>query len=160
MVVQDLIKSALKQTYGVAYLYIYYDDQTNQSPSKLLGSLVKQLALQLKSFPAILESFYDKTTPPNVDRCIQMLETVSCLFSKTFIVIDALDESDNDTQKHRKVLLGAVTKLMKTDIKIFATSRTAFEDINNTFAQAATVKISAKSEDLRMLVNHPRVESC
>lgn len=122
MVVQRLVSSIKENVYGVAYIYINYDDQTNQSPSRLLGSLVQQLTLQCQPFPVELVRFYDKNMPPDVDQCIKMLKLISSYFTKTFIIIDALDESDNDTQKHRKALLKALSELMKTNIRIFATS--------------------------------------
>jgi hypothetical protein len=110
---------------------------------------VKQLAQQCRPFPPILKEFYTEDADPEPSQCIKMLEALEPLFHKCFVVIDALDECDNDAQKHRQTLLQSLTALMNTNIRIFATSRTTFDDINETFAGVPKLQISADKQDLR-----------
>jgi Cdc6-like AAA superfamily ATPase len=111
-------------TTGVAYLYCDFRHQHEQKPEDLLASLLKQLVRQQASTPESVKSIYDrhqdKPTRPSFDEILKALHSVVAYYSRTFIIIDALDEC----QVSCDVLLSAMFALQaQTQINLFATSR-------------------------------------
>jgi hypothetical protein len=93
----DSLRSEAKiKEYGVAHIYFNYKEQEQQTPVKVLASLVKQLACQTSYVPDALEKHYDKDhgKAPTVEELYIALLDISERFTKTFLVFDALDECD------------------------------------------------------------------
>jgi hypothetical protein len=149
-VIAHLAQEARSLDHGVAYVYCNYGDQINQTPPTLLGSLAKQLAEQSPSFPSTLASLFAtrQKKPPTIEVCLDILNQVSEMFSKTFLVIDAFDEMENAS---RKMLLGLIAKVarFRTNVRLFVTSRPHLSDISNAFNEAIKLSISARREDVQ-----------
>ena len=81
---------------GVAYLYCNYRRQDEQKPEHLLASLLKQLTQGLSSLPDSVKSLYnshkDRRTQPSFDEISRALQSVVTMYSRVFLIIDALDE--------------------------------------------------------------------
>ena len=82
---------------AVAYFYFDFAAQKEQSPTVILGSLLKQVVGGLKKVPTkILQAFRDQEQviggrKLRLDQILEMLENISSL-QQTFICIDALNE--------------------------------------------------------------------
>ncbi|KAF2175872.1 hypothetical protein K469DRAFT_763229 [Zopfia rhizophila CBS 207.26] len=137
---------------GVAYLYCNFRRRHEQKAEDLLASLLKQLCQEQSSLPHSVKALYDrhkdKRTQPSFEEFSRALASVAALYSRVFIVIDALDEcqvSDGD----RTRFLSAIFKLQtKTAANLFVTSRFIPEIIQK-FDGSPSLEIRASDEDLR-----------
>src|SRR5271156_6365135 len=81
---------------GIAYLYCDFRRQDEQKAEDLLASLLKQLTQGLPSLPDTVKSLYYKHTVygtwPSLDEISRSLQSVAALYSRVFIIVDALDE--------------------------------------------------------------------
>lgn len=153
IIIAHLVENAPLHGIGVAYIYCNYDDQINQTPARLIGSLVKQLAGQLQNTPEFFNAFSNarRTDPPTTDDCLDMLKQLSGMFTRTFLVIDALDEEENSPQKHRTELIAACKEITEfgNSTRLLVTSRPYLNDISSTFTDAIRLDIAASNEDLQ-----------
>jgi hypothetical protein len=80
---------------GIAYLYCNFR-QEKQKSEDLLASLLKQLTRDRSSFPDSVKSLHsshkEKQTRPLLGELLQALQSVAALYSRVFIIVDALDE--------------------------------------------------------------------
>ncbi|KAL7802862.1 ankyrin repeat-containing domain protein [Trichoderma afarasin] len=134
---------------GVAYMYCNFQQQDDQTAEKLLMNLLKQLAQAQSSLPKVIKDLYDKheksRTRPSLDEITVTLHSMAAAYSRTFIVIDALDECQ-DLSRVR--LLDEIFNLQaKTGANIFATSRIN-DSIRRRFDRSATLEISADERDV------------
>ncbi|KAI9890030.1 MAG: hypothetical protein M1814_004546 [Vezdaea aestivalis] len=141
---------------SVAFAYCDYTDQANQTPAKLIGSIARQLVEQDDSLHSDLEGLCRKSNngriPSKLSDHLDLIKKALDSRRQTFILIDALDESDNVQQKHRKELLKAFAELMKLPINMFVTSRTYPEDIARFFKDSKRVELSANESDVRSYI--------
>ncbi len=81
---------------GIAYLYCNYRQQQQQRAKDLLSSLLKQLAQRQSSVSAEVKELYKhhkkKQTEPSFHDIVQVLQSTIQLYSRVFIIVDALDE--------------------------------------------------------------------
>jgi ankyrin repeat domain-containing protein 50 len=151
--IAHLVENGRPHGIGVAYVYCNYDDQINQTPAKLIGSLVKQLAGQLPNIPEFFNAFSNarRMDPPTTDDCLDALKQLSSMFTRTFLVIDALDEEENSPQKHRAELIAACKEITQigSSTRLLVTSRPYLNDISNAFTDAIRLDIAASEEDLQ-----------
>lgn len=136
--------------HGVAYIYFNYIEQDQQKPADVLASLVKQLTCQVRHLPPKIGGMYDELKRlqkrPSLEELYTMLQVVTKSFGRTFIVCDALDECNQETQ--RKKLLPLFHRMEKDGINLFITSREYPEDIQHSFQGSAKIKLWAKDEDI------------
>ncbi|KAI1086177.1 hypothetical protein F5B19DRAFT_182353 [Rostrohypoxylon terebratum] len=146
------------ETISITYLFLNPEMQQEKSPEILCISLLQQLLNQRKSSPSNIKSIYDryeidKVRPPLED-ILKGLELAALLFSRVYIVVDALDEVPTE---YREKFLSSVFHLQKEcspllqKVKFFATYRF---DMSPTrlFQQALTLRIEAKPEDVSKYV--------
>ncbi|KAL7909425.1 ankyrin repeat protein [Trichoderma velutinum] len=134
---------------SVAYIYCNFRQQDEQTAEKLLMNLLKQLAQAQSTLPQTVKDLYDKheksRTRPSLDEITATLHSIAAAYSRTFIVIDALDECQ-DLSRLR--LLDEIFNLQaKAGVNIFATSRIN-DTIRRRFDGSATVEISADERDV------------
>ena len=141
---------------GIAYLYCNFRRQHEQKPENLLASLLKQLVQEQPSIPESIKSLYerhkDKRTRPSFEEVSKALHSVAVSYSKTFIIIDALDECRVSDGGRRKFLSEVFSLQARTGANIFATSR-FIPEIMNEFKGAISLEIRASSEDVRKYLN-------
>jgi Cdc6-like AAA superfamily ATPase len=146
------------QSVGIAYIYFNFQQQDKQKTEDLLASLLKQLAQSLPSLPDSVKSLYeihkDKGTRPFLDEISTTLRSVATMYSRVFIVVDALDECET-THGCRTGFLSEIFKLQaNNEANFFATSR-PLQDIIKRFEGCVILEISANSEDVeRYLDGH------
>jgi hypothetical protein len=83
-------------TIGIAYLYCNFRQQHEQKSTNLIVSLLKQLVQEQPSIPEIIKKLYNlhkpKQTRPLPNEFLSALHHVTASYSRTFFIIDALDE--------------------------------------------------------------------
>ena len=88
--------SRVDKSIGIAYLYCNFRRQEEQKIDDLLASLLKQLAKGQLSLLGPVKDFYDrhksKRIRPSLREVLDALHAVTALYSRVFIVVDALDE--------------------------------------------------------------------
>ncbi|UKZ77609.1 hypothetical protein TrVFT333_005333 [Trichoderma virens FT-333] len=134
---------------GIAYIYCNFRQQDEQTAEMLLTNLLKQLVQTQSSLPKDVKDLYDKheksRTRPSHAEIMTALHSIVTGNSKTFIVIDALDECQ-DLSRLR--FLDEIFNLqVGTGANIFATSRIS-DTIKGRFYGYPTVEISATNGDV------------
>ena len=139
---------------GIGYIYFNYKQQDEQTINDLLASLLKQLTGARQSLPKVLQDLYDQhkteRTRPTVDELSRALHSVTGMFSRVFIVIDALDECQYE---YRTKFLSRIFQLQTAArVYIFATSR-FIPDIEHLFEDSLVQEIRATAEDIGRYVS-------
>src|ERR1700733_13617108 len=83
-------------TIGIAYVYCNFRRKDEQKIDDLLASLLKQLAQSQVSLPGSVKDLFGRhkkgrTRPSSYD-ISRALQSVAGLYSRVFIIVDALDE--------------------------------------------------------------------
>ena len=143
---------------GIAYLYCNFRRQDEQKAEGLLASLLKQLAQGLPSLPESVKSLYDshkdKRTQPTFNEISGALQSVSGLYSRIFIVVDALDECQASNGCRTKLLTEMFAFQAKSRTNIFTTSR-FIPEISEYFKDSMQLEIRASDHDVqRYLEGH------
>lgn len=141
---------------GIAYLYCNFRRSYEQRIDDLLASILKQLVEKQPSLPEPLNNLYDRyntrRTRPPLDELLRVLQSVTALYSRMFIIVDALDECQaND----RKALISRIFNLQTMcNINFFATSRFIPAIVEN-FRDSSSLEIRATKGDIeRYLESH------
>jgi hypothetical protein len=139
-------------TVGITYIYFNFRQQHEQKPEDLLSSLLKQLLRDQASIPESMKTLYDhhshKKTRPTIEEIATELHSVASKYSRTYIIIDALDECQV-SNRSRKRFLSELSKLRhQAGVNIFVTSR-YIPEIEKEFEGSVSVEIRASSDDVR-----------
>ncbi|KAF4626835.1 hypothetical protein G7Y89_g11321 [Cudoniella acicularis] len=140
----------------IAYLYCNFWRRDEQKAKDLLMSLLKQLTQSQSSLPESVKSLYDrhrdKRTRPLLDEISRTLQSVAGIYSRVFLIVDALDECQV-SDGNRTRFLSTIFKLQsKCNANIFATSRIN-DEIASLFVGTETLKIHATNEDIKTYLN-------
>lgn len=143
--VEYLKKHVKSPDVGLAYFYCDYKDSRKQQPSKVLSTLLCQLARQQKSVFQRLQTFIQercKENPASVPTHDELRSNFSTFlegaFKQVILVVDAIDES---TQ--RNCMIGDLKTFQKNCpfIKVLVSSREEL-DITQAFKSLPQVKIN------------------
>ena len=143
---------------GIAYIYCNFRRQEEQKIDDLLASLLKQLSKSQPSLPGTVQELYDrhnmKRTRPSLDEIFRTLQSVTALYSRVFIAIDALDECQA-SHGCRTALLSEMFSLQaKSGANLFATSR-FLPEITEKLNKGMRLEIRASNQDVqRYLEGH------
>jgi hypothetical protein len=145
-------------TIGITYIYCDFRRKDEQTAEGLLASLVKQLAETQFSLPESVKSLYDwhkpKRTRPSFDELSRTLQSVTAMYSRVFIIIDALDECQGTDDCRTKLLTQVFNLQSKYRANLFATSR-FIPEIKEKFVGSMSKEIRATGDDVRRyLDNH------
>jgi Cdc6-like AAA superfamily ATPase len=146
------IKFRNDTTVAIAYLYCNFQRQQEQKPTDLLASILKQLIQRQPSVPekvmSLYKHHYDERTRPSFDEISKVLHSIVYNYSKTFIIIDALDECQV-SDGGRRMLLSEIFNLQaKTGASFFATSR-FIPEIAKEFEGNISLEIRASDDDVQ-----------
>lgn len=159
--IDHLKVQAQVSNYGVAYVYFDYMERDQQRSKHVLASLVKQLACQTPSFSVVSKKLQlklkDDQEDPTFEKLYTTLLETSKLFNRVFLVFDGLDECDQMSQ--RTELLPLFHRLIKDNISVFITSRLHPGDIQRSLHSAAKIDLSAKNEDIKLLIQQKMTEN-
>ena len=139
-------------------MYCNFRRRDEQSAEDLLASLLKQLSWERSSLPDSVQALYDhhkkKQTQPLLEELSRVLHSVNTLYSKVFIIVDALDECQVSKGCRTKFLSEIFNLQAKYRANVFATSRSIPEIIDQ-FKGSALLEIRASNEDVqRYLEGH------
>ena len=137
---------------GIAYIYCSFKRNDEQKLEDLLLSLIKQLAQGRLSLPDSVKFLHnnhkDKRTRPSFDEISRALHSITTIYSRVFIVIDALDECQVSNDCRVKFLSEIFAIQTKHETNLFVTSR-FIPDIAEKFNQSTLLEIRAHTEDVR-----------
>lgn len=137
---------------GIAYLYCNFRQQQQQKPEDLLLSLLKQLVQKRAPVPESVKILYKchnrEQTRPSFNEILEALELVAAQYSRTLIMVDALDECGISDNERQKFLLAIFNLQDKTKANLFATSRIN-DNIAELFKGALSLQIRASKEDIK-----------
>jgi cell division protein FtsB len=159
IVVQELTtRFRNDESIGIAYLYYNFRRQDEQKVDDLLASLLKQLSQERTFLPDCVETLYEnhkeKRSQPSFDEISRTFQSVTAIFSKVFIIIDALDECRTTNGCRTKLLTEIFSAQANSKANIFATSRFMPEVIEK-FEGSISLEIRASEEDVqRYLDSH------
>ena len=138
---------------GIAYLYCDFRRQHEQKIEDLLANLLKQLAQKQASMPDGVQTLYDqyRNQPkrPTLDEILSILHSVSILYSRVFIIVDALDECQVTNGCRTRLLSGIFKLQARVRANIFSTSRYNKEIVER-FKESISLEIRAKDEDVQI----------
>jgi Cdc6-like AAA superfamily ATPase len=142
---------------GIAYIYCNYQSQQEQKLEDLLSTLLKQLAQEQPTVPADVKNLYHqhrtKGSRPTLNEIVKVLHSTLQLFSRVFIIIDALDEYHISNSGEQKRLLSEMFSLQgQVSLNLFATSRFVSE-ITSQFEGCISKEIRAQDDDVLRYVN-------
>jgi Cdc6-like AAA superfamily ATPase len=142
---------------GIAYIYCNYQPQQEQRPADLLSSLLKQLAQERPAMPTDVKNLYKhhraKGTRPSFNEIVRVLHSTIRLYSRVFIIIDALDEYHaSNNEGLNRLLLGVFGLQDHVQLNLFATSRFVLE-ITSKFDGCILKEIRAQDDDVLRYVN-------
>lgn len=137
---------------SIAYLYCNYRRQYEQKFEDLVASLLKQFVQGQPSIPDSVKTLYDrhkdKRTRPSLNEILGLLQTVTAVYSRVFIIVDALDEYQISNGYRQRLLLGLFDLQAKCNAHLFATSR-HIPSIEQEFEGALKLEIRANEGDVR-----------
>ena len=127
LVIDNLCNQAKGQNVAVTCFYFDFAAQKEQSPTSMLGSLLKQVVGGMEGVPVeIAEAYEDQKKViggrgPGLSDIVNMLQITSSE-KRTFICIDALDEC---VEEYRIKLLNSLNKILQKSpgTRIFVTGR-------------------------------------
>ena len=144
MVVDKLCDNAKEKDIVVAYFYIDFATREEESPTSILGSLLKQIVGRLEKVPDEVKQMFEDHKKEIGERrlraaeIVKMLQAVTSL-QPTFICIDALDEC---AEGHRPEILGSLRQILEKspNTRIFLTGRPHIRsEIDKHLSERATV---------------------
>jgi hypothetical protein len=143
---------------GIAYLYFNFRRQEEQRTQDLLASLLKQLTQGQSFLPDSVKSLYDnhrdRNTRPSVDEISKTLQSVVALYSRVFIIVDALDECQVSNGCRIRFLSEIFNLQEKRQASLFVTSR-FIPEFDEKFKESMRLEIRASNQDVhRYLDGH------
>jgi hypothetical protein len=137
---------------AISYIYFNFRRHDEQKAEDLLANLLKQLARGQSSLPDSVKSLYDShknmQSRPSFDEISRTLRSVATMFSKVFIIIDAIDECRVDNGCRTRFLTEIFSVQAECGINIFATSRFNIPEVMTHFSNGPSIEIRAHDEDV------------
>ncbi|KAJ7302178.1 hypothetical protein DFH08DRAFT_669087, partial [Mycena albidolilacea] len=137
---------------GVACIYLNHKEAENQTTSKLLAGLWRQLVLG-RDISSTAENLYkqhqEKGTAPSLEEVVHILSSSIKEFSKVFIIVDAMDEYP---EFQREILLQQLAA-MGNNVNLMITSRPHVSPESSSFPDLETLDIQAAPEDIQAYIN-------
>ncbi|KAJ7584563.1 hypothetical protein C8J56DRAFT_789897, partial [Mycena floridula] len=157
-IIVDHLRSISSPDLAVLYIYCDYTCQSDQTPTQLVGTLLKQLVQHRSSISdhilALYNSYSSRGAFPTIQELIIALHTEALLYSHVYIIVDALDECPEDNQARELLLsdpseqgLGALSDC----VHFLITSRDILS-ISQALDNAPRIPIEAHQEDLQTYI--------
>ncbi|KAI9771567.1 MAG: hypothetical protein M1839_002760 [Geoglossum umbratile] len=161
IVIDYLDSRAAPNNFRVVYFYFDYRQQSEQTPFKFVACLLKQILLLYQGIPAATAGLCRRLKEgkglPGWEELTQVLAMLCSESGNLFFVFDALDESDENT--NRGPILGVLDSLIPSTAKLFVTSRSYCLDIKSTFRGCPQIQAEATDADVRSFVDRRISES-
>ena len=154
LVVDKLYDKSQDQNIAVACFYAEFTAREDQSPTNILGSLLKQIVSGLERIPDEISrmfQYHKKVTGGielQVPEIVKMLQDATSS-QPTFICIDAMDEC---VERHRPQVLDSLRQILEksSDTRIFLTGRRHIrsEIDRHLGGRAAVLSIKPNKDDI------------
>lgn len=150
IVIEDLASRCERQANcTLAYLYCKFQHQQEQSIDNLLLCMLRQLSDRHHSLPVPVQELFqqhqERKTRPSTDWIVRTLKLVVAMYTKVYLVVDALDECKSSCCKN---LIDQVFAIQAASgANFFATSRPL--DIVERFQRSISIEIRATEGDVR-----------
>ena len=128
LVIDKLCDEAAEEDTTVTCFYFDFAARNEQSPTNMLGSLLRQVVTGLEEFPeAVVQGFRNEKKVIggrglHVPGILKMFKQTIAATKRTFICVDALDEC---VPEHRMIVLESLGQILRgsPNIRIFITAR-------------------------------------
>lgn len=134
----------------MACIFCNYKEQTEQTDSGLVASLLKQIVLASGANLDKVKSLYSrhkrKGTHPRLDELSTVLNSEIETYSKVFVIVDALDECREDDGTRAKFL--KVLQSLPMNVNLMVTSRN-LSSLARDFDGKERLDIRATHEDVK-----------
>ena len=138
---------------GIAFLYCNFQKRQNQRPLDLLANLLKQLVQRRPTLPQSVKGLYErykgKQTRPAFDEILKEIRSIVADYSRTFILIDALDELQVSDVGHKSILAEMFDLQTKSGASLYATSRYVPEITKQFDGRSTSIEIRASNKDVQ-----------
>lgn len=157
MVIDELKRSISSPESPTAFFYFDYWDKDNQTPTRLLSSILRQIVATIPDTPKCVIDAYSKAQGVSeslqVHELENMISEIASTVRRVYIIIDALDECDE--LRHRKTVLQFLYRITQIpNIRLLVTSRQYTHDIEEAFHTHPQIIIHAHESDLRRYMLH------
>ncbi|KAK3686838.1 hypothetical protein LTR37_019429 [Vermiconidia calcicola] len=136
---------------AIAFVYCDYKDPQTQSDTDLLSSMTRQLVEQCKVVPqdviAHWQRFIERRRLPTNDERLALMKSVTKLFEKTYIFIDALDECGEGSRDSLLRLM----KGLKDTIRLCVASRSHLQ-LETKLHNVLRLDIEAHEADVKQYI--------
>ncbi|KAI9371738.1 nucleoside phosphorylase domain-containing protein [Aspergillus egyptiacus] len=137
---------------GISFLFCNFRLRHAESPNEIMAGILKQLLLKNGRLPEAVKDLYHtnerKKTRPLYDELCAALDSTVSRYSRTFIVVDALDEGDDATDQVVSTIMDLQNRY---NICLLVTSR-FIPEISARFKASPWLEIRAKDDDVRKFV--------
>lgn len=135
---------------SIAYLYCNFGMSGEQTPETLLKCILKQLVRKHALIPKPIKDLYkchiENQSQPTLMEIVEALQSIISSDSRTFIIIDALDECQNH-DRCRDIFLSEIFNIQaNAPLNIFATSRP--QEVEAAFSGSIIREIIAMDVDI------------
>ncbi|KAI1627396.1 ankyrin repeat-containing domain protein, partial [Exophiala viscosa] len=142
----------------VAYYYYDYAEQLSQNPPHLARSLLRQLCSARETVAPSVAEFYQRTRNDVKDQTwfhdlLAVLGQVVATYTQCFIVIDAFDEADAQSQQRGLFeVMDAMRSFTRNAVKFLVTARPHVLNTTSRFHNPVTIDIMAEAQDIRLFL--------
>ncbi|KAJ7587260.1 hypothetical protein C8J56DRAFT_861563, partial [Mycena floridula] len=156
-IVIDHLRSISGPAIAILYIYCNYTQQSDQTPTQLLGSLLKQLVQHRPSISNHLLTLHTTCSSqqafPTVPELITALKTEASLYSHIHIIVDALDECSESNQARKLFFPSHFQGLwsLPDHVHFLITSRDILS-LSQEFDSIQRMPIQAHDEDLETYI--------
>jgi hypothetical protein len=137
---------------GIAYVYCNFQRKDEQKIDTLLASLLNQLLQSRSSLPKSIKQLYDrhyaKRTRLSLEDVAKTLQSVTAMYSKVFIIVDAFIECQAYSSCRATFVSILFDLQTKCGLNVFATSR-SIPELTRKFDGSTILEIVAHDEDMR-----------
>ncbi|KAJ5936943.1 hypothetical protein N7466_003393 [Penicillium verhagenii] len=141
---------------GIAYVYCSYRSQLQKTSTDVFLSLLMQLTRGRQELPSEIRKLYTyhimKGTRPTMTEVTDLLILVNNLYSRSIILIDALDEFYTSNSEIDMLLTELFRVQKSTALNLFATSRN-IQNVTSHFEDCILKEISAQNDDILRFVD-------
>ncbi|SLM35735.1 P-loop containing nucleoside triphosphate hydrolase [Lasallia pustulata] len=113
---------------AISYFYCEYSDSRTLETFNVFGSILKQLLSRKPMLPeqvatTIKQIYAEGMSMPSRDDLVKLLRSVLGLYSRTYIVIDGLDECGKDAQEDILFIVKTLASFDRAIVKVVVFSR-------------------------------------
>jgi hypothetical protein len=150
-----------KSVKATAYFYFDFNDPQKQDPELMIRSLICQLLQQCSKMPTILETLFSSCETgqrqPALDDLLEVLRQTILAFSHSYIVLDALDESNRRTDLME--ILERIVQWKIDGLRLLFTSRKELDierSLKDLVQDCDTICLQSTlvNDDIRSYVHH------